>query len=98
MGQSSGEVIAITAVFTFLELFFVGLRLCARRITRGTGKGMGIDDVLASLAAVSDDIKNTNSAEISLTAHSFYMLSAWQYQLSFVRTSFPSPSIRMDMD
>ena len=61
MGQSSGEVIAITAVFTFLELFFVGLRLCARRITRGKGEGMGIDDVLASLAAVSNDVKDADS-------------------------------------
>lgn len=97
MGQSSGEVIAITAVFTFLELSFVGLRLCARRITRGKGEGMGIDDVLASLAAVSDDVKNFDSAENCLTAHSFYILSAWQYQLSFVRAIFPSCFIRVDM-
>lgn len=62
MGQSSGEVIAITAVFTFLELFFVGLRICARRITRGNGEGMGIDDILASLAAVSNDIEDADSA------------------------------------
>ena len=62
MGQSSGEVIAITAVFTFLELFFIGLRLCARRITRANGEGMGVDDILASLAAVSNDIKDAGSA------------------------------------
>ena len=62
MGQSSGEVMAITAVFTFLELFFLGLRLCARRITRAKGEGMGIDDVLASLAAVSNDIKDADGA------------------------------------
>lgn len=98
MGQSSGEIIAITAVFTFLELSFVGLRLCARHITREKGEGMGIDDVLASLAAVRDGIKNANSAEKCLTAHSFYLLSAWQYQLSFVRTIFPSSCIRVDMD
>ena len=55
MGQSSGEIIAITAVFTFLELFFVGLRLWARRITREKGKEFGVDDALASLAAVSGE-------------------------------------------
>ena len=55
MVQSSGEIIAITAVFTFLELFFVGLRLWARCTASGKGKGFGIDDVLASLAAVSEE-------------------------------------------
>lgn len=79
MGQSGGEIIATTAVFTFLELSFVGLRLCARPITRGKGEGMGIDDALASLAAVRDGVKNASSAEKCLTAHSFYLLSVWQY-------------------
>ena len=54
MGQSSGEIIAISVIFTVLELFFVGLRLWARRITRANGGGIGTDDVLALLAAVSN--------------------------------------------
>ena len=54
MGQSSSEVIAITVVFTILELFFVGLRLWARRVTKAKGKGFWFDDVLALLAAVSN--------------------------------------------
>lgn len=66
MGQSSGEIIAIAAVFTFLELFFVALRLWARRITVEKGKGFGIDDVLASLAAVSGNVKDTDDAEYIL--------------------------------
>lgn len=52
MGQSSGEVIAITVVFTALELSSVGLRLWARRITGAKGGGMGLDDIFAVLAAV----------------------------------------------
>ena len=54
MPQSSGEVIAITAVFTFFELCSVGLRLWARRITGPKGGGIGIDDILAFSAAVCD--------------------------------------------
>ena len=54
MGQSSGEIIAIAVVFTVLELFFVGLRLWSRRITGAKGGGMGTDDILALLAAVSN--------------------------------------------
>ncbi len=53
MGQSSGEVIAITIVFTIVQLSFSGLRLWARRITGVKGGGMGIDDALAFLAAAS---------------------------------------------
>ena len=63
MAQSSGEVIAITVVFTVLELFVVGLRLWARRITSSKGETVGIDDILAVLAAVRDMLERSGKAD-----------------------------------
>lgn len=56
MVQSSGEVIALTAVFTFLALFFVGLRIWARQ-TRHLA--LETDDILILLAAVCHQIGNS---------------------------------------
>ena len=51
MAQSSGEVVALTAVFTVLPIFFVVLRMLARR---GRNLGIGADDVLVISATVSE--------------------------------------------
>lgn len=49
MGQSSGEVIALAAVFMALELIFVGLRVAARFQRK---LSLGVDDYLIITAAV----------------------------------------------
>lgn len=56
MAQSSGEVIALTAVFTFLALLFVGLRIKARQVRK---LALAIDDILILLAAVCQQIENS---------------------------------------
>ena len=49
MGQSSGMIIALTAVFTALELFSVGLRMKSRQLTKVS---FAVDDYLVLAAAV----------------------------------------------